>query len=353
MLRPTSFLHALGAFTLLSLAATGCAAPNIGEGEAFATSNVKGTGKQVLEIDYQAQQTGYWCGPAASRMALSALMKSPPSQADLAKPLNTDEDGTDAVTDVVRGLNQYLDGEEYKARVLGVGAISDEQKDQLWGDLVKSIDKGHPMVANIVATAKNHPKGYPDRDVYHYIAAIGYDGRDKTVYIADSARFQGIERYELPLDQFASLVAMKGYTYVSPNAKKTGLDGDRSSVVGDDSEDGFTALEDEVEDEVDDDESAPDAVNVSWNTSSGREYSLDVELTTGDFIGPCVAVDLIGNDDHYRFKGECVSPGIPIDMNQVKAFQICSIRTGEDWKTDAVCKSKSWNRTTTSLKIRN
>src|SRR4051794_2125609 len=29
-------------------------------------------GEHVLSVDYQVQQTGYWCGPAATRIALSA-----------------------------------------------------------------------------------------------------------------------------------------------------------------------------------------------------------------------------------------------------------------------------------------
>ncbi|OSC69125.1 hypothetical protein B5180_27835, partial [Streptomyces sp. BF-3] len=39
-----------------------------------------------LEIDYQVQQTGYWCGPAATRIALSARTAAP-SQGELAAQL--------------------------------------------------------------------------------------------------------------------------------------------------------------------------------------------------------------------------------------------------------------------------
>lgn len=41
------------------------------------------TAVRTLEIDYQVQETGYWCGPAATRIALSARV-APPSQATLA-----------------------------------------------------------------------------------------------------------------------------------------------------------------------------------------------------------------------------------------------------------------------------
>ncbi|MGX1800126.1 C39 family peptidase, partial [Streptomyces albidoflavus] len=42
--------------------------------DAVRTSTVR-----TLEIDYQVQETGYWCGPAATRIALSARL-APPSQ---------------------------------------------------------------------------------------------------------------------------------------------------------------------------------------------------------------------------------------------------------------------------------
>src|SRR5690242_19032231 len=41
---------------------------------------------KVLDHDYQAQQTGYWCGPASTRIALSTR-GAPPSQQTLANEL--------------------------------------------------------------------------------------------------------------------------------------------------------------------------------------------------------------------------------------------------------------------------
>jgi len=49
---------------------------------------------KTLNIDFQYQQTGYWCGPAATRIALSARI-SPPSQQQLANELPTTTNGTD------------------------------------------------------------------------------------------------------------------------------------------------------------------------------------------------------------------------------------------------------------------
>src|SRR3954451_21066706 len=54
---------------------------------------------KTLNIDFQYQQTGYWCGPAATRIALSARI-SPPSQQQLANELPTTTNGTDWIGQV-------------------------------------------------------------------------------------------------------------------------------------------------------------------------------------------------------------------------------------------------------------
>src|SRR5262245_17744084 len=62
---------------------------------------------RTLNIDFQYQQTGYWCGPAATRIALSARI-SPPSQQQLANELPTTTNGTDWIGQVTRVLNNHL-----------------------------------------------------------------------------------------------------------------------------------------------------------------------------------------------------------------------------------------------------
>jgi peptidase C39-like protein len=86
--------------------ATGCVGPAPGPGEpppgatgsdstrmSAVESQISSTWK-VLNIQYQVQSTGYWCGPAATRIALSARI-APPSQQTLADQLGTTTNGTD------------------------------------------------------------------------------------------------------------------------------------------------------------------------------------------------------------------------------------------------------------------
>ena len=169
--------------------------------------------KKSLEIDYQVQETGYWCGPAATRIAMSAKTGELPSQADLAAQLGTTENGTDHISQVSNVLAENL-GAGYEFSEMPNDPPTQEQKDKLWGDIVADIDGGAALVANIVAPPGNQPPGYPsDQTIYHYFTIIGYDSGNNTVQIADPASFSGNQIYWLSFDQLASLIPPKGYAY--------------------------------------------------------------------------------------------------------------------------------------------
>lgn len=166
---------------------------------------------RVLSVDYQIQETGYWCGPAATRVALSARM-IPPSQAALAAQLPTDTNGTDWIGQVTATLNARLGGAHYKTTEMPNDPPTGAQRDRLWNDIVISIDNNYPVVTNIVAPASNHPPGYPNYTIYHYFTVIGYNPDTREVYIADSANFGGNQLYWLSFDQLATLIPPKGYS---------------------------------------------------------------------------------------------------------------------------------------------
>ncbi|WP_461155014.1 C39 family peptidase [Saccharopolyspora tripterygii] len=167
-----------------------------------------------LAVDYQAQETGYWCGPAAARIALSAVTKDLPSQAALANELGTTENGTDHISQFVDVLNKRLEGTRapYVTKEWAGRPITPEMKNELWSDVVRNVDAGKATVTNIVAAPGNQPPGYPaDQTIYHYVSVVGYNAENKTVHISDSARFSGITEHWLSLDQLASLIQTKGY----------------------------------------------------------------------------------------------------------------------------------------------
>ena len=165
-----------------------------------------------LQIDYQVQETGYWCGPAATRIALSARI-SPPSQAELAAQLGTTEAGTDWIGQVTGVLNSDLGSGWYETKEMPNDPPTQAQRDLLWYDIVFDIDRNYPLVANIVAPPGNQPPGYPsNQTIYHYFTVVGYDDADRTVLIADPASFSGNQIYWLSFDQLATLIPPKGYS---------------------------------------------------------------------------------------------------------------------------------------------
>jgi hypothetical protein len=213
--------------TIAGLAA--CTSP-ADEEEIDASEAELGEGK-VLNVEYQAQQTGYWCGPAATRFVISAR-RGAPSQRELANQLGTTSNGTDWIGQVTKVLNQHFGAGTYVTREMPNDPPTREQRDRLWDDIVSSIDGGWGIVANIVAPPHNHPPGYPNRTIYHYVAVIGYKPGARQVYIADSANFSGQKLYWISFDQLASLIPPKGYSTSTRGPATASCPGARGSAGG-------------------------------------------------------------------------------------------------------------------------
>lgn len=165
---------------------------------------------KVLEHQYQQQANGYWCGPTATQIALSTRGINL-SQADLAAQLGTTTNGTDHISQVTTVLRNHVGW--FETKEMPNDPPTQGQRDLLWNDIVYNIDRGYPVVANIVAPPGNQPPGYPsNQTIYHYFAVIGYNPDTRQVYIADPANFGGNHHYWLSFDQLATLIPPKGYS---------------------------------------------------------------------------------------------------------------------------------------------
>jgi hypothetical protein len=173
--------------------------------------------KVVLGVSWEHQQRFYWCGPTATRMALSVKMANPPTESTLANFLGTTDNGTDNIGLVVGALNHYLNVDSYHP-VYVTDSPTQAQRDQLKRDLLTTIgEHGYPMVVNIVAGWR--PPFYPQgTTIYHYLAVAGYDDAGDSVLIADSAG-QGLDEwanvpqeYWIATDDLATWIAPKGYS---------------------------------------------------------------------------------------------------------------------------------------------
>ena len=169
----------------------------------------RASGSVVVDVDFQYQQTSYWCGPAATRMALSARGVSV-TQQQMADELPTTEAGTDWIGQVTRVLSGRVDW--YETKEMPDDPPSQAQKDLLWQDIAGDLDHGYALVTNIVAPPSNHPPGYPDTTIWHYFTVTGYNPDNRQVLIADPAGFNPEPSYWLTFDQLASLIPPKGYS---------------------------------------------------------------------------------------------------------------------------------------------
>lgn len=168
-------------------------------------------GFRSVSIDFEYQQTGYWCGPASTRIALSARGVHV-TQQQMANELPTTQAGTDSITQVTAVLNRHLNPQWYETKQMPNDPPTQQQKELLWHDITYDVDNGYVIVANIVAPPNNHPPGYPNTTIYHYLTIIGYNPDTHEVLVADPAGFAGTPTYTLSFDQMASLIPPKGYS---------------------------------------------------------------------------------------------------------------------------------------------
>ncbi|MFC0546182.1 C39 family peptidase [Kutzneria chonburiensis] len=187
-------------------------------GVANASTPPGGGNGKVLNVVWQRESYNYWCGPAATRIALSARMGSGlPSQATLAGQLGTTTAGTDNVGLVTGVLNRDLHTSWYETKWMRNDPPTGAQVNLLWSDITYDVDHGYALVVNIDAPASNHPPGYPNYEILHYFTVAGYEPGTDNVYIVDPASglpgFGAVpQHYWLSLGKLASLVPPKGYS---------------------------------------------------------------------------------------------------------------------------------------------
>ncbi|MFG3554454.1 C39 family peptidase [Micromonospora sp. NPDC047557] len=164
---------------------------------------------KVLDYDYEAQNTYYNCGPAATRNALSATGIDR-TQEELGAELGTTEMGTNSAEDTTRVLNAEVKGSPYQTRMFA-GAPSPAQMDRLQADVVKAITDGRGVVANVVGDATDTNGGWHSYGGGHYIAVVGYKDNGRTVRIADSANAADPAYWITTID-LANWIATRGYS---------------------------------------------------------------------------------------------------------------------------------------------
>ncbi|WP_319464267.1 C39 family peptidase [Micromonospora sp. RTP1Z1] len=206
------------ALTAAGLAATagGIAGPAIAAHAAEAKpatqahTDRKPHGERELNVRYEAQPNFYYCGPAATRNALSVQGKNINVDA-MAKEMGTTENGTNSVNDITPVLNKETGKDVYHSVELKNPKADDTQTDTLRTDIVRTVDDGRAVVANIAGTAVDTDGNTHSFEGGHYISVVGYRDNGHTVTIADSAD-PNTASYRISVDNLADWIATRGYT---------------------------------------------------------------------------------------------------------------------------------------------
>ena len=169
----------------------------------------KGHGERELDVRYEAQPNFYYCGPAATRNALSVLGKNIDVDA-MAKEMGTTENGTNSINDITPVLNKET-GKHYRSVEIKDGKADDKQTDTLRADIVLTVDDGRAVVANIAGTTTDTDGNTHSFEGGHYISVVGYRDGGKTVTIADSAD-PNMASYRISVDNLADWIATRGYS---------------------------------------------------------------------------------------------------------------------------------------------
>ncbi|WP_431901644.1 C39 family peptidase [Micromonospora chalcea] len=181
------------------------------EKAAIVADRKSGHGERELDVRYEAQPNFYFCGPAAARNALSVQGKNIDVHA-MAEEMGTTEAGTNSINDITPVLNKETGKDVYKSTEIPVDKARDRDKvDKLRADVVKTVDDGRAVVANIAGTATDTDGNAHSFEGGHYISVVGYRDGGKVVTIADSAN-PNQASYRMDVDELARWIASRGYS---------------------------------------------------------------------------------------------------------------------------------------------
>jgi len=195
-------------------AAQAAPASDTARSAAYAASSDRGERSsegRLLNTRYERQPNFYYCGPAATRIALTAQGREL-SQDEVASRLGTTVAGTDSAEDTTRVLNELTGDDEYRTTAIEAAKANQAQIDQLRDDVRATVDDGRAVVANIIGTVSDvdgRTHSYPGG---HYVTVVGYGEDGDAVKIADPA-FLGAEHYWVSTETLAHWIATRGYSH--------------------------------------------------------------------------------------------------------------------------------------------
>ncbi|MGA4730255.1 C39 family peptidase [Micromonospora taraxaci] len=210
LIRKTALTAAGLAFTGGAIAGPVTAAYAMSDAKPTTQTQDRKSGERELGVRYEAQPNFYYCGPAATRNALSVQGKDINVDA-MAKEMGTTEAGTNSINDITPVLNKETGkNDAYRSVEIRNPDADAKQTDQLRADIVKTVDDGRAVVANIAGTSTDTDGTTHSYEGGHYISVVGYRDNGNTVTIADSAD-PNQASYQVSVEHLADWIATRGY----------------------------------------------------------------------------------------------------------------------------------------------
>lgn len=197
-----------GALVTGPAVAAGAAAPQAST--AVTAARADGADNRVGDYTFEAQPNFYYCGPASTRIALSAQGEVP-SQDELAEKLGTTEAGTPSAFDITRVLNEELGSEVYKTGELPTDSVTTDQVERMKADLKAAVDDERVPVVNVIGAGTDLDgveRSFPG----HYLTVVAYEGDGEKVKIADPWQPVGDGTYWMDVEELANWAASRGYS---------------------------------------------------------------------------------------------------------------------------------------------
>ena len=164
----------------------------------------------LTNTDVEIQPNYYYCGPAATRIALSAHGKAMNFD-DIAGLLGTTESGTNSAFDVTKALNKVLGGNHYHTTEIKGQRATPQEMDKLQADVANAVSHGDVVVANIAGTVADTDGMIHSYEGGHYLTVIGYSDHGRMVAIGDPAS-PSKPTYKLSTIDLANWIATRGYS---------------------------------------------------------------------------------------------------------------------------------------------
>ncbi|MFB7211813.1 C39 family peptidase [Streptomyces sp. NPDC056255] len=170
--------------------------------------------KTLSAYKFETQSTYYYCGPAATRLALTQRGKTF-SQTTLAGDLKVEQNGkqTDNIGLVTKTLNSRGGTSWYENKWIPGNTATSAQVKRLKADIRLDINSGYVIVANVYGTAYDTKGKQHSYNQGHYLTVVGYTSDGDSAVIEDIAiGSSGGHQYTMTTQKLATWIASRGYS---------------------------------------------------------------------------------------------------------------------------------------------